>query len=277
MIYVILTLLGLCMGSFVNALVWRLFKQSEEQPTKAKRRKPTEFSILHGRSMCVECRHALAAKDLLPVVSWLSLRGKCRYCQKSIAWQYPLVEAATAALFVLSYIFWPQELAGGGLLALGSWLILLVGLMALVVYDLRWLLLPNAVVYPLIAVALVQVLAAGFIDGPQEIWQALLGGLVGGGIFYVLFQVSNGRWIGGGDVKLGFLLGLILGQPLHSLLMIFLASVLGSVIAVPLLLSRRATRATRLPFGPFLIVAAVIVRLFGAAIITWYSDHFLFL
>jgi prepilin signal peptidase PulO-like enzyme (type II secretory pathway) len=100
--------------------------------------------------------------------------------------------------------------------------------------------------------------------------------LVGGGIFYLLFQLSAGKWIGGGDVKLGALLGILVGGPVQSLLLIFVASALGSVISVPLLITGKAKRGTKLPFGPFLIVAAIIVRLFGVSLVAWYKRQILF-
>ncbi|MEX2014368.1 MAG: prepilin peptidase, partial [Candidatus Saccharimonadales bacterium] len=104
MTLVALVLFGLSLGSFINALVWRLWQQeNKKQKTKNDRR----YSILKGRSICPHCKHILQAKDLIPVLSWVLLRGKCRYCNKPISAQYPLVEAGTAALFILSYVFWP--------------------------------------------------------------------------------------------------------------------------------------------------------------------------
>lgn len=283
MIILILIVLGLCFGSFINALVWRLRQQealapSPQSATQKKqkaddsRQKTNDLSILRGHSMCPDCRHGLAARDLVPVLSWLGLRGKCRYCRKPIAWQYPLVELLTAALFVFSYAFWPYGFSAIGMLSFVVWLAMLVGFIALIVYDLRWMLLPNRIIYPLLGLVAFQIVITSALQGNElaVISQAVWGLIFSGGIFYVLFQVSKGRWIGGGDVKLGFLLGLIVGGPVKSLLMLFLASSLGTLVAVPLLLGGRATRGTRIPFGPFLIAAAIIVQLFGQSLITWY-------
>ncbi|HEX7368051.1 MAG TPA: prepilin peptidase, partial [Candidatus Saccharimonadales bacterium] len=146
MIIVVLTVLGLIFGSFVNALVWRL----HEQEGKSKKSRQ-QYSILNGHSMCPNCHHELAAKDLVPVLSWLWLRGKCRYCRKPISWQYPAVELMTGLLFVGSYLWWPLSLQGVGLFQFVVWLGFIVGFMALAVYDLRWFTLPNRIVYPLIA------------------------------------------------------------------------------------------------------------------------------
>src|SRR4051812_5509965 len=119
--------LGLCLGSFVSALVWRTRARS----TGKRKSNP---SIFNGRSMCPKCRHLLSVWDLIPVVSWLWLRGRCRYCKKPIE-DSPLVELAMAAVFVTSYAFWPQPLHGGQILLFVTWLACSVGLLALLVYD----------------------------------------------------------------------------------------------------------------------------------------------
>lgn len=275
MIVVALILVGLCLGSFVNALVWRLRENSKlkAQSSKpgSKKLSARDLSILKGRSMCPECHHELAPKDLVPVLSWLWLRGMCRYCRKPISWQYPLVELLTAGLFAAFYLWWPFALHGVGLYYFVFWLLFLVGFMALAVYDLRWQLLPNKVIYPLLGLAIVQL--AGAIAFQHVGWQAVLtafwGVVIASGIFYAIFLVSRGEWIGGGDVKLGIILGILLGGPLMSLLMLFVASCLGTVAGLPLLLAGK--RKVRVPFGPFLLLATVFVTLFGASIIHWYK------
>ncbi|MEO8863067.1 MAG: prepilin peptidase, partial [Candidatus Saccharimonadales bacterium] len=142
MIYIVLVVLGLCLGSFVNALVWRLHEQdllaskakAVKKQSKGKNTQLTsqDLSIVKGRSICTHCYHKLAWYDLLPVLSWASLKGKCRYCHKPIGWQYPLVELLTASVFVLSYVFWPNGLDVSSLqLALfGFWLVFVTGFMA---------------------------------------------------------------------------------------------------------------------------------------------------
>ncbi len=184
-----------------------------------------------------------------------------------------------AVFFVASYYYWPQTLRGQGIVDLVVWLIVGVGLMALLVYDLRWMLLPNKIMYKLIGFALVaRLVDIVFFYGRHNFWlSSVLSVLVGGGIFYVLFVISSGEWIGGGDIKLGVLIGLMLASPAQSLLCIFLASVLGSLVAIPLLITGKAKRNTRVPFGPFLIVGLVITKLFGTAIVTWYRQKLLLL
>lgn len=271
----LLIILGLCFGSFVNALVWRIYKQE----TLKHKTQNTKYSVITGRSMCVNCGHTLAWYDLLPVLSWVSLGGRCRYCHKPISWQYPLVELAAAGLFVLSYLRWPLELMGAQLGLFGLWLALLVGFMALVVYDLRWMLLPNRIVFPLQAVAAVYVLLAFGLGGAD--WGVLSGAVAGvicsSGFFYVLYRVSAGKWIGGGDVKLAVVLGLVLGGAFEALLMLFIASLFGSMFGIPLLIQGKAKANSKLPFGPFLILATIITYLFGAGILAWYKRQFLLL
>ena len=279
MIIAILIVYGLCLGSFVNALVWRLHEQeTEHTKKKANPKRLKDLSISRGRSMCPDCSHTLSALDLLPVISWLSLGGKCRYCRKPISWQYPLVELLTASLFVLSYLSWPRELQGLEILSFGLWLVMLVGLMALVVYDLRWMLLPNRLTYPLTALASVfAVLNIYNSDGSVlgGVLQLIAALAVGGGIFYILFQLSGGKWIGGGDVKLGWLLGLIVGTPLLSFLFIFIAALLGTLVAVPAMAAGKLKLSRTIPFGPFLIAGAIVSLLYGQIIVDWYTRLFL--
>jgi leader peptidase (prepilin peptidase)/N-methyltransferase len=277
MIIVALVILGLALGSFVNALVWRV----REQEVESAKKKPDKaylktLSIRRGRSICPNCKHQLAAKDLLPLLSWLALKGKCRYCKKPISVQYPLVEAGTALLFVASYIWWPVALHGVQTALFATWLALAVGLVALLVYDLKWFLLPNRILYPLGCIAtlyaLIGIIAS---DNPAEaLLNVILAVLIGGGLFYVLFQMSKGKWIGGGDVKLGWVLGLIVGTPAKSVLVIFLAALLGTIVSLPLLFAERLKKSSLIPFGPFLILAAIIVVFFGHDMLNWYHRTF---
>lgn len=256
MIVLLLVLLGLAFGSFVNALVWRLHKGKD---------------WVRGRSECSRCHHPLAPKDLIPVLSWLALGGKCRYCRQPIV-DSPLVEIITPVLFVASYLFWPQPLAGAGLFHFVFWLICLVGFMALAVYDLKWFLLPDVIVFPLLYLVIFQVAAGSILF--EGSWQALGGPLIGAavisGLFYAIYWFSKGAWIGFGDVKLGLVLGLLAGGAIPALLVLLVASLLGTLIALPLLFLGRAHRKSHLPFGPLLICGIIVVRLFGNSIIDGY-------
>lgn len=303
MAIIILLVLGLCLGSFANAFIWR-FRQKEEllaahearqtkssvkpkQAAKDSAKLKAELaslSVTKGRSMCVHCRHELAARDLIPVISYLWLKGKCRYCGKPIQ-DTPLAELLTPALFIFSYVFWPLELSGAGLFAFVLWLVFVVGFVILTIYDIRWFELPHRIVLPLIGLALLQVVltATVFDGGLGGLFHAAWGALLGGGIFYAIYVFSpketlkdgmtTSAWIGGGDITLGALLGLLVGGPANVLLLIFVASLLGTLLAVPMLLAHKADRSTHLPFGPFLMAAAVVTKLFGSAIIGWYTSR----
>ncbi len=274
MVILLLIALGLCLGSFVNALVWRLHEQDKPKKKQTK----ANLSIATGRSVCPHCTHALGFFDLIPVFSWLSLRGKCRYCEQPISWQYPIVELLTAALFVLSYVVWPYGFDPSGIFQFAVWLLFSTGFMALIVYDLKWMLLPDRIVAPLTALVIVQVVLLAVWQGnPQLVLGAVWGVLCLAGLFYVLFQVSGGKWIGGGDVKLGIVLGALVGGPLNSIAVLFIAACLGTICAAPLLLTDKKAFGKRLPFGPFLIVATIIVYLFGQTIVGWYKRQFLLL
>lgn len=278
MIYVVLIVFGLCIGSFVNALVYRVHEQSKKSKKPKK-----ELSILNGRSMCVHCHHELVWKDLVPVLSWLSLGGKCRYCRKKISWQYPLVELVTAGLFVLSYVYWPESsmFSLRDVINFTSWLAVIAGLVALSVYDLRWMLLPNRIMYPMTVLAL-GLAVFNIISEPagqhlELLLNTFYAVLIAGGLFYLLFQVSSGRWIGGGDVKLGLLIGLLLQDPYKAFLALLTASLLGVIVIIPGLLLGRVTARSKLPFGPFLIAGLIIAYIFGADVIEWYKASVLLL
>lgn len=266
-----LIIVGLCLGSFVNALVYRLHWQ--ETHKKAKPAESRKYSIKTGRSLCPNCKHELAAIDLIPVVSWLSLGGHCRYCHHRISVQYPLVEGLLALMFAFSYLLWPYALSSAeNVTAFSLWLVFLTGFLALIIYDIKYLILPNKIIFPLIFIAIAGVIVEFIIGSDTELLvSSLWGCVVGGGLFYVLFQVSKGKWIGGGDVKLGFLLGILVGGPGSAFLMLFIASLLGTVYSLPLIATKKLKAKSRIPFGPFLIVAAIIVQLFGPAIIDWYT------
>lgn len=250
-------LVGLCFGSFVNALVWRLKKKR---------------NFVSERSECTRCHHVLAWYDLLPVLSWLALRGTCRYCHKKID-DSPLTELGVAVVFAVSFVFWPFGTGSVGLVLLGLWLIAVVFLAALFVYDLRWMLLPDVLTKPLIALGFVwavlfRVLVLG--QGPWQIVAELALGLLSvAGLYAVLYRVSQGAWVGFGDVKLGAFMGLILGWEL-GLLAVVLANAIASLCVLPGLAMGKLTRTSRVPFGPFLIVATVLALLFGRAMLGWY-------
>lgn len=268
---IILLILGLIAGSFINALVWRVHYSETSKNNRIK------YSILNGRSICPNCKHELSYLDLIPVLSWIMLKGKCRYCKKTISKQYPIVEIVTSLLFVASYIYWPIRLNGIDAYMFIVWLISLVGLVALSVYDIKWFILPNKIIFTLYPISILFVLLN--IINSNNLLKATINAsvafLIGGGIFYVIFQISQGKWIGGGDVKLGGLLGLLALTPAKSILFIFLASIIGCLVSLVLILIKRMKRNSLIPFGPFLIAGLYITVLFGQNILNWYTSLYL--
>lgn len=251
-----LVVFGFILGSFVNAFVWRIHQKK---------------NWVSDRSECTHCHHKLAPLDLIPVISWLLLHGKCRYCHKKIE-DTPLAELAMPMLFVVSYAWWPMQLEGKGLIAFIFWLVFLIGFLALTIYDFRWFLLPDKIVFPLVGLALAQVIAISVYSADWRYAANALGGaLVVSGIFYLLYQISKGTWIGGGDVKLGLVLGLLAGGVLEGFLVLFAASAAGLAATLPQVVRGKAGRKTQIPFGPFLILGLIVVTLFGADILDWYA------
>lgn len=260
---VILIFAGLCLGSFVQALVWRLRKKKD---------------FVRARSQCESCGRQLAVKDLVPLFSWLRLRGRCRYCKKPIGISAPAIEITMASVFGLSYVFWPQPLDASQWLLLAAWLVTSAGLAALAVYDWRHMLLPNRLLYPTFFVAFAGRLAyiAFFVpDKSHSLWLWFSSLVVASGIFFVIYFASREKAIGFGDVRLGLITGTVLADPALSLLMLFSASLLGTIIVLPALVTGRKKLAAKIPYGPFLIAATWLALLFGNELIDRYRYLFL--
>lgn len=278
-----LALFGLALGSFAGAQVWRLRarqliddKASGEAYDKQELRqlKPlAEVTTKNDRSQCLNCHHTLAWFDLLPLVSWLSTGGRCRYCHKSIGRFEPVIEFGLAVFFVASYFLWPLPLETGlDITLLALWLMAGVPLAILFAYDAKWFLLPDT---PMLAFL---VLASGYaglslyVDGVTiESLLSLLGAMAAiGGLYGLLYAVSRGRWVGYGDVTLGAGLGLMLVRWELALVAVVLANFVGTVLVLPGLLRGTLERTSQLPFGPLLIIGMALAHFFGQAIIDWY-------
>ena len=264
--------LGIVFGSLINAWVWRLSNQLDLEGNKRNlsKKDKQKFSILYSRSICPSCNHKLNALDLVPVFSWLFLQGKCRYCKQPISVQYPAIELLTGILFFLSTYFWDYGNIWS-IVSLITWLITLVGLIALALYDYKHTILPSTIIYKLFLIVLVGLVAQFILGRPvADIILIILSSVSLGGLFWLLYQFSNGRWIGGGDVRLGFLLGTVLGSPINSFLMLFIASLLAILVYYLFLNKQKKKSQLKVPFGPFLISASFIVVLFGQDIMDWY-------
>ncbi len=236
--------LGLVGGSFINAAVWRAHKGK---------------NIIWARSQCIHCGHKLGFFDLIPVVSFFILGGRCRYCRKKISWQYPLVELASglgfyflAARFDLDLFIW---LAG----------IFLITVFVFV-YDLKYLLIPNGAIFlGLAGVALGLAYFKRLGSGHEFLTAILIFAF-----FFLLHHFSRGRWVGGGDAKLGFFLGLWLGWP-AGLTAVILAYILGAVVGLALMATKQVTLKSKIPFGPFLVTGAWLAYLWSESILGWYG------
>jgi len=271
------------MGSFAGATVWRLrARQLKEDKADGEKISEKEYkkllpltkaSPLQDRSQCLHCGHTLAWYDLLPLVSWMSTKGKCRYCHEKIGTFEPLIEISTAVFFVASYVLWPATLTAGGDIALFVlWLVAGVLLAILFAYDAKWFLLPNKVMFPLIAVASIaaflQVMMSP--DAVGVLINILLASFILSGLYLVLWLISKGQWVGFGDVKLGLALALLLADWQLAFIALFAANLIGCLIVIPGMLSGKLTRKTRVPFGPLLILGGVIAFLLGGPITEWY-------
>lgn len=228
---------GLIVGSFLNCVIYRL-EQGE--------------SFLKGRSFCPFCKHTLLWQDLIPVFSFVFLKGKCRYCQQKISLQYPLVEIATALLFLLIFNFQFSIFN----------FIIVPFLIIIFVYDLKHYIIPDKVIYPAIIIA-------GIFNFQFSILSA-----IGAAVFFAaIVLVSYGRWMGIGDIKLAFLMGLILGFP-NILVALFLSFFIGAIIGIGLIISGKKKLKSEIPFGPFLVAGTIIAMFVGKELVNWYLNFF---
>lgn len=236
-------LLGLAVGSFINVLIWRL---------------PRGESVVYPPSHCPRCRHRLAPRDLIPVLSWVLLRGRCRHCGAPIPVSYPLVEAVTGVVFAALAAVHGPHWRTAGYAVLATILITAAGT------DMKLRLIPNRLTIPAIAFALAWSAA---VRVPQ-LTSSLLGLAIAGGLFLVIALLSRGG-MGGGDVKLAAAVGAFLGLK-YSLLGLFLAFIFGALVGIILMALGKKKRRDYLPFAPFIAAGCLAAMLFGDPILQWY-------
>lgn len=241
MFFFSLGLLGLVLGSFLNVLIYRI---------------PRGESIVLPPSHCPNCDHRLGFFDLFPVLSYLGLRGRCRYCKTPISWRYPLVELLTGGLTLLCWIRFGPSI--DGLMAL----ILTYVLIAIAFIDLDHQLIPNVLTLPMIIIGLVFRIWQG------EISAGILGLLTGGGLL-LLIALFYPKGMGMGDVKFLAMVGVFLGWE-KVLFVLFAGSALGLLVIAPLILLKRLDRKKAFPFGPFLTLGTLIAIYWEEAIVTLY-------
>lgn len=239
---------GLIVGSFLNVVIHRL---------------PRGESLIRPRSRCPACTVSLRARDNVPVLSWLALRGRCHECANPISSRYPLVEAATAALFVAVVL----ASSSSGDIALG--LLAVCVLMPVALIDLDHRIIPNRLLLP---AAVAAVVAGTLLDPGGEPGRLIAAAAAGG--FLLVAALVRPAGMGMGDVKLAAVMGLLLGGAVAVAMLI--ALVLGVLVGA-VIMSRRgvaAGRRTAVPFGPMLSAGGLVGVLAGASLVTWYLGTF---
>jgi prepilin signal peptidase PulO-like enzyme (type II secretory pathway) len=247
MIELTLFIFGLFFGSFLGVVTDRL-KNGE--------------SIISGRSHCEKCKKELGVLDLIPVLSFIFLLGRCRYCKTKLSFIYPLIELSTGIIFSLIFYFFKNE----SILTLLYYYTIISGFIVIFYSDLKYGIIPDKVVIPLSIISLIYI----SLINPVLLIPNLISG-IGALIFfivisYVFFILTKKESMGGGDVKLSLLLGLFLGLP-GIVVSLYLAFLTGAIISIILILWKKKTfLKDSLPFGPFLIMAALISFFFGSFI-----------
>jgi len=265
-------IVGLIIGSFLGVVNYRL-KTAED--------------IVWKRSHCPKCKKPIRWYDNIPLLSFIILRGECRECKKKISWQYPAIELLTGLLFAV--VAW-KFLGGWGTssqkilsnveaVEMSFWLFTVSYLVLIFFHDYDYLLIPDAVVWPAIGVTLFYQYwkylqsPLGIADFRNPFVSSLLAALVAALFFFGLIWISRGKWIGGGDVKLGFLVGAIVGWP-RIIFVLFLAYLIGAIVSLVLIALKKKTWKSQIPFGPFLVAGTLIVMFFSEPIQFW-ANNFL--
>ncbi|MBI5787669.1 MAG: prepilin peptidase [Candidatus Schekmanbacteria bacterium] len=244
---------GMLIGSFLNVCIYRM---------------PKGESLAFPASHCPQCQTALHFYDNIPVLSYLFLRGKCRFCKAPISEQYPLVELLTGLLFMLTVLRF------GFSLSVPVYATLQAILIVAIFVDAAHMIIPDKITIPGIIIGFL----ASFLPRHPVSWQnSLLGILVAGGFLYLVAVLSvvilKKEGMGGGDIKLAAAIGAFLGWQ-RSFLAVMLGAFLGSVVGIALILIRRKGRKEYIPFGPFLACGAIISLYWGNELIDWYLSFF---
>lgn len=236
---VLFFVMGLVMGSFGNVLIYRV---------------PERRSV-GGRSHCPGCGKTLRVWELIPVLSFLFLRGKCARCKKPLSWQYPLIELLSGILFILA-LYHAGAILPSILLALCFWLLLLMA-----VIDMRHAMIPDSLNLPFAVCALLY----SFLTGTFSVW----GFVLCIGFFGLQWLISRGMWLGSGDVILSIGIGALVSTWPMALLFLGISYISGALIAVLLILLKKKTRKDMVPFGQFMALSAIVTVFFGDRILAF--------
>lgn len=251
--YIIIFLLGVIIGSFLNVCIYRI---------------PKGESIIFPSSHCTSCGTPLKWYDLIPIISFIIQKGKCRYCGEKISLQYPIVEFLNGILYLILYYNFDFNL---DFIFYG---IIFSILIVIFFIDLYYQIIPNGLnILILISSITYKLLQFILYDMPLNLINSLLGLIVSSGLFLLIIIISKGG-IGGGDLKLIGGLGFILGAE-KIVLTIFLSFVLGAIISILLLLFKIKGMKDPIPFGPFICIASIITIFWGDNLLLWYSSMFI--
>jgi len=252
---------GLFIGSFLNCLIYRLEQKK---------------SFLKGRSYCPHCKHILGFWDLIPLLSFIFLKGRCRYCSKKISWQYPLIELASGLIFfsIFSFLGFSDKSRAGvfsaaDFLTLVYYWLICSFLVIVFVYDLKHYIVPDKVICPAILAALIFNFWLLFSGHGAPFRYSIFSAFGAGLFFFLIVFLSKGKWMGAGDIKLVFLMGLFLGFP-KILVALFFSFFLGAIIGIGLIIAQKKSLKSEVPFAPFLAAGTLFAMFFGGQVINFY-------
>ncbi|MFH1790274.1 MAG: prepilin peptidase [bacterium] len=247
--YLIIFTLGLCLGSFLNSWIWR---------------KHENIMVSRGRSMCANCRRKLKWYENIPVLSCIYLGGKCKTCKSIIPKHFIWVELSTAILF-LFITYYRLEFTDFNSIIYHRDIVLIGFLLVIFLYDFLYKIVLSEIVW----ICSLAGLYFHFLSKDLSITSMVLGVLIAGGFFFVQYVISKGKWIGGGDVRLGVMMGIWLGWP-YILVGLFTAYVSGAIVGTILLIFKKKKMSSEIPFGTFLSASTFFALVYGYEVVQFY-------
>lgn len=247
-------LLGLAIGSFINVVIYRV---------------PINRPLGASRSKCPKCSHIIAWYDNIPILSYVLLRGRCRHCRKSISMHYPLIELASGLLFIAVFVKEIDfaQITYQSVLTFIAYLTFSSIMLAIFFIDAEKQIIPNKLTYPGLIIGAVLLTIAD----PSNMLSYALGLLAGGGLLFII-AIAKSSGMGGGDVKLGAMMGVYLG--LNVLLALFIGFLLGSIVGITMVILKKKSLKEPIAFGPFLVVGGFIAYFYGPVLIDLYLRSF---
>lgn len=260
--YILLFIIGLFLGSFLNCVVYRVYNNK---------------SFIKGRSFCPTCEHKLGVLDLIPLYSFLTLKGKCRYCGKKISLEYPLVEIFTGLVFLAVAVltnanFFTTGFLNLEFLSLIFYLFIASYFIMIFIFDFKWFIIPDGLTFSAIIITLVYLFTQTFLLNAitiDQLFLTVVSTFIVFLFFFALYFFSGGKAMGFGDVKLVIFLGLILGFP-KVLPALFIAFGVGAVVGLVMMALKKKGMKSEIPFGPFLVLGTFLALFFGDYLINWY-------